>query len=206
MKLITIILLLISSTFIFAQNKEHKEYYGNGKIRLSGYVDGNGKQTGEAKEYDENGILKTLSHFKDGEILDGTTYFSNGKIQSAVTFKNGKINGETKNYYENGNLAETGSYKDGKPVGEWKEYYESGKLAKVINISSQEIHSKSYYESGNLESEGRYQSDEETKLGEWKDYYENGKLKQVANYNGNQMNLPSKVKKYDENGKVTFEN
>lgn len=89
----------------FAQNKEHKEYFDDERIKEIGFFDENGIKTGEWKTFHENGQLKEI-----GNYLDGT------KIA------------EWKSYHENGQLKKHGNILDGLKIEKWKYYDENGKL------------------------------------------------------------------------------
>ena len=83
-----------------------------------------------------NGNLWVVQTFKDGK-LDGNTkvYFENGNLKIDENYVDGKLDGPRKIYYENGNLLEEGNYKEGKPVGNWRFYTEEGRLAKEGYVS-----------------------------------------------------------------------
>ena len=75
----------------------------------------------------------TIIAAQDGLIK---TYFSNGKIQSEITYANKIREGAAKFYYENGNIRQEYTYVNGKVEGLIKEYYENGKLKLTYNIEN----------------------------------------------------------------------
>lgn len=125
--IITAVILLFNVTS-FAQNKEYKEYYDSGKLKLSGYMTSDEKETGEWKSYYENGKIETISNYKNG-LLDGETkmYYENGKIMFIINHKNGALHGEQREYYENGNVREVRNLINGEEGGESRYFYVNGK-------------------------------------------------------------------------------
>ena len=73
--------------FNLANAQEHKQYYDNGNLKVTGIYDENGQKTGEWKSYHEN-----------------------GKLYSVGKFENGKATGKWKFFDENGNLTKTETY------------------------------------------------------------------------------------------------
>jgi TonB family protein len=62
------------------------------------------------------------------------TYYSNGKVESEVAYKDTIREGEAKFYYEDGTLKEERLYVNGRVAGLVKVYYPNGKLKELINI------------------------------------------------------------------------
>lgn len=58
-----------------------------------------------------------------------TTYYSNGKIESEKTFRDGKANGVFKEYFPDGKLQTVGEYFDGNKRGEWIHYNMDGTIS-----------------------------------------------------------------------------
>jgi len=78
----------------FKDGKQHGEYisyHQNGKILMKGKFK-EGKQHGEWSEYHKNGELYWKLKYIDGKSADGLfqMFYPNGKLESEVTFKNGK--------------------------------------------------------------------------------------------------------------------
>src|SRR5690606_1689367 len=101
--------------------------------------------------YYENGKLRVVSNFKNGEV-DGESkgYYENGKLRVVSNFKNGKLEGQIKIYYESGQLKDILNYKNGLMEGEYKGYYESGSVKVVESYVNDEVDGKTryYYENG----------------------------------------------------------
>lgn len=55
-----------------------------------------------------------------------TTYYSNGKIESEKTFRDGKANGSFKEYFPDGKVHTEGQFFDGNKIGEWVHYNMDG--------------------------------------------------------------------------------
>ena len=62
------------------------------------------------------------------------TYYSNGKVESEISYKDTIREGEAKFYYEDGTLKEERLYVNGRVAGLVKIYYPNGKLKELINI------------------------------------------------------------------------
>ena len=60
------------------------------------------------------------------------TYFSNGKVQSAIMYKNDKRDGVAKHYYDNGNLRLEIPYVEDRIDGVFKQYFSNGNLMMVF--------------------------------------------------------------------------
>lgn len=87
MKLITIIFILLFSSFSFAQNTEYKEYFDNGTLKISGYKNSNGQKEEQWKEYYKSGKLQFIRFFKDGKLEgERQQYYEDGKLRSIGKF------------------------------------------------------------------------------------------------------------------------
>lgn len=77
--------------------------------------------TGFAKDCWNNGNIKALRNFKEGQF-DGefTTYWRNGKLKEHGTYVDGKREGEWVYYQENGDLREKGAYLNNQKDGQWE--------------------------------------------------------------------------------------
>jgi len=144
-------MILLITVTSFAQNKEYKEYYDNGKIKITGHTTPDEKETGEWKMYHENGQLVAITNYKDGQL-----------------------EGEAKEYYENGQLKARGSYIEGIPEGEQKFYYQNGQLKGTYNYVNGEVEGevRTYYTNGQLQTIGNYKED--ILIDNPTYYYENG--------------------------------
>jgi len=100
----------------------------------------NGVQTGQGKEYYDNGQLKYEGHFVNGYSSgQGKRFDKNGKLKYVGQFANGYASGQGKLFDANGHLKCEGQFarlpgntenqKDPSvPSGRCKEYYDNGQL------------------------------------------------------------------------------
>ena len=87
-------------------------------------------------------------------------YYSNGKLELEMPYKNGKVEGIAKQYYENGKLGLESPHKNDKREGIEKWYYENGELKTEIPYKNgkKEGIKRWYYANGNLEGEIPYKN------------------------------------------------
>jgi len=142
--------------------QEHKEYYDNGNLKVSGVVKYD-KKVGEWKSYYVSGELESVANF---EYILGDGYGKN-RISRKV---------HTKEFYENGNTKQTGTYLNDKKTGEWKTYYKSGQLEKIgiYKNGNRNDEDKTYYKNGQLKLFLKFENG--NPIGETKLYHENGQL------------------------------
>ena len=156
-----------------------KAFYENGNIKTEGrYV--NDKKNGYFKEYDAIGNLKSTFKYINGELQEEaeelvaldiqTAYYSNGKIKSSGSYKNGKPEGVHQEYSSKGEIIASKVYADGYLAGEG-----------ILDESAvkQGIW-KEYYPNGQLRSEGKYENGK--RIDEWTFYHLNGKIEQKGKY------------------------
>lgn len=148
---------------------EYQLIYKNGQIKTQGFYDSKSERTGEWKEYNEDGSLKSIVHYDKG-LQNGpsTDYFNNGKIKSFGEYKQGKKHGKIQEYEENPHrLISEATYKDGILDGEYKAYnegllwrdciYKEGKMISEKQYLNGKIHIlKMLDESGNLVDVRKY--------------------------------------------------
>ncbi len=155
-------------------------YYPDGTIDTQNYYH-KGELNGTQKYYDTSGQLSSEVFYTFGVALSETHYdqegnitqkidrfntendkityhYSNGKVNSIFTYKNGMIHGDFVGYDFYGNLRAEGTYVNNDQQGPFKTYYPDGTLKFEEN-----------YTSGNLD-------------GDYKIYYENGQLEDSYSY------------------------
>lgn len=98
------------------------------------------------------------------------TYDRYDKLLSRQMYKDGMLNGETKEVNTNGEITESGNYHNGKKVGEWIKYIRKYSLNR--NDTGLIIGRKEFYKNGVLDGE-LLEYDEEGRL-RIKENYENG--------------------------------
>lgn len=77
--LVLLINFLVFNTF--AQNIEYKEYFDDGTLKVEGFKDKNGKETGEWKMYYDNGKIKEIGNYLEGQkTSEWKQYDKNGQL------------------------------------------------------------------------------------------------------------------------------
>lgn len=102
-------------------------------------------------------------HRKDGTLLwegaivagnlEGvsTYYFSNGKVASTVTYKEGKKEGEARFYDTEGHAISIQNFKNGVPDATQKFFYVTGALKTTLRYKAGQLYEvNNYYPDGNL--------------------------------------------------------
>jgi antitoxin component YwqK of YwqJK toxin-antitoxin module len=205
-------------------NGEWIYYYENGQITGKGiYQSGNGEylgifdipqngRIGQWMFYYENGQKKSVHNYDyRGLLINGATYYENGKMQSQKTSF-----GYT-SYFENGQIKSKGNYRDEKNVGNWTFYYENGQINKELYYKEGIIDGIVYmyykngkimakgdlkegsglltffYENGKKQKEGSLINEE--KHGDWILYDEEGRFVKVEEYKNGDLVKPSPKEK-----------
>lgn len=103
-------------------------------------------------------ILFSISASAQNGVVQ--SYYSNGNIESEITFKDSVRDGAAKFYYENGNIKEERTYINGKVDGLVQIYSDSGKLKEVYVIEDgrRDGPTSIYDENGNYLSDIYYES------------------------------------------------
>lgn len=133
--------------------------------------------TAKVRDYHENGQLYQEETYKDGE-LEGISkeWYENCELKLESIYKNGISDGVSKGWHENGQLKHESAYKEGKVEGVFKLWFENGQLEH-----------ESIYKNGKLD-------------GVWKEWYPNGSLNGEAMFKeGKQEGV---AKKWDEDGNL----
>ncbi len=174
-----------------------KEYYDNGNIKTIGALDVNKKATGIWKFYRENGTLKSVANYKNGEAYLWEFYAEDGKsLEARIPTPEGIAT----LFHKSGRKKGTGLMIDGKEEERWQKYYDNEQSS--ILCEGEYLHGKQialwkfYFENGKIMAEGRFIDGQE--VGEWKYYHSNGKLKEVGKYNNGEKT--GKWHQYNENG------
>lgn len=136
---------------------------------------------GYFREYSPKGILLSTTKYELGQVIENaeelenleikTTYHRNGQISTLRSYRNGILEGVSKNYDSSGVIVNSKIYRNGKLLGEG-----------IINEKGiKEGFWKEYFlESGKLKAEGEYKNG--ARFGEWKFYFESGELEQKGKY------------------------
>lgn len=127
---------------------DYKYYHSNGNLNSEGQFK-NGHPIGVWHHYYPNGkTMSIVAYNRRGSVIninawdengklvvqDGSgtfvKYYSDGSLESIVTYKNCRWDGVNTNWYPNGKKMEEISYKNGKPVGTWRFWNEAGELVR----------------------------------------------------------------------------
>jgi antitoxin component YwqK of YwqJK toxin-antitoxin module len=168
--------------------------------------DENGLKQGLWRTYFDNGRPRTEAFFLD-DLLTGTykEFEENGNIKVLLQYANGNIieekdtvamDIEIRNEYDNeGNLIKSGSYRESVPVGIHRTYDKNGKVIDAIlydnngiktgqgiitNEGKKEGDWKYFYRERRISATGKYSNNLQT--GNWKYFYLDGKTEQTGNY------------------------
>ncbi|CAM4263237.1 Toxin-antitoxin system YwqK family antitoxin [Zobellia roscoffensis] len=92
-----------------------------------GYL--NGKREGIAKRWENNGLLRIESFYKQNR-LTGTykVWWKNGELTEESIYENGALHGVQKMYYPDGSLAKKRQLVNGREEGLQKSWLKNGKL------------------------------------------------------------------------------
>lgn len=132
--------LFISLSFVFLQcnNKDdsiHKEYYPNGKLKLSvEYF--NNKRNGMSIFYYENGNIQSLEKYVN-DTIDGEafSFFSTGTLKKKTIMKMGIQDGVYYSFYPTGSIKEYRKFINGKKEGYGEDYWEKDGNIKGVYFS-----------------------------------------------------------------------
>ena len=88
-------------------------------------------ETGVQKEYYDNGKLQSEVKFKEGKVIKKRFFYNNGRLQYEAKYKNGILLAR-RTFYENGNLQSLWTPK----LKVTKYYNEDGSLRAVVDTST----------------------------------------------------------------------
>lgn len=91
---------------------DYVEKYGNGIIKIRGYIAG-GMRHGQ-----------------------WASFYPSGELWSEVFYHAGKRHGATASYYQNGKPRYKGFYRDNAEAGKWQYWDETGKLAQEVDYDN----------------------------------------------------------------------
>lgn len=137
---------------------------------------------GDKDKYEINNIrtgTKAVGNIRNGKP-EGIwrTYYSNGKVESVVSYKAGKIEGEALFYYNStrNHLKAEVEYEDGEITGKYREYYRNATRKAVLEYRNGKAHGDAefYYSNGNLKIMGAFRKGKRN--GKWKYYTLKGEL------------------------------
>lgn len=181
MRTCSIIIFLI--VFALAGNAQNYETYKGDTIN---YTDQQGRKQGKWIIFSSQQTRIIEQGFYKDNRKHGVwkKYYSNGNLQSEITYKKGAPRGTTKIYYRNGNLSEKGYWVGDHWKGEYRFYHKNGNPAYIwhYNDKGQRTGTQKYfYADGTLKVKGKWKDGE--KNGVIKKYYDNGDMKAQIVYN-----------------------
>ena len=98
----------------------------------------------------------------DSSIQIDNGYHKNGVKSYEISYKYGKLDGESKNWNDSGTLISVINYKNGLLNGSWNTFYDNGKLKNSVIYLNGEKNGLEvwYYENGQKQSEVLYEKNE----------------------------------------------
>lgn len=142
-----------------------------------------GEKHGKSIYLKPNGDTTSFEVYNKG-LLEGTkkTYYSNGKLERAVSYKEGKFHGPFKLYSIEGNVVDDLNYLNGEKDGVQKYYYSNGVLLRTENWvkGTKEGEFKTFFIQGQVQKIENYRKG--LKEGLWVEYFPNEKLKRKSIY------------------------
>ena len=111
-----------------------KEYHDNGQLSFEGAYDEKNNEVGIHKWYNQKGIIKQQTDFRDNNEVIISYYHETGELKSVAHYSNYKDNVAIyREYYKTGELLFKGNYEDDSRVGDAYWYYNNGKLKAIAN-------------------------------------------------------------------------
>ncbi|MDR1835346.1 MAG: toxin-antitoxin system YwqK family antitoxin, partial [Fusobacteriaceae bacterium] len=107
-------------------------------------------------------------------------YYSDGKLRTELTFRDGVPDGPSKGYYVNGKLRSEGNFEKDKKAGVWQHYFENGAVQIREEYNGDKCVVRDYFENGNLSMERHIEGGKLNGPLTW--YYENGALNGQCNF------------------------
>jgi antitoxin component YwqK of YwqJK toxin-antitoxin module len=154
-----------------------KEYYPDGKLKLLCEHNKEGLRDGTCKTFDKDGVVFMVNTYASNIQTSRKYLYPNGSVERLFTYRDGKLNGPSKQYYDNGKLKFELTYKDGLAAGPARGFHENGMLKSELTYKNGKAIGpfKQYYETGQLKFETTYWDGQA--IGTWKEYDEKGGLK-----------------------------
>jgi antitoxin component YwqK of YwqJK toxin-antitoxin module len=178
-----------------------KRYFQDKVLMAEMVFDTSGTKS-RVKMYFEQGPLAATGNFINSQKDSVWSYFSyyTKTLSKQEVYKNGKLNGISRNYFASGKIAEERDWSNNAPLSYWKRFYENGVVRMSIVFSNGKRNGKFelLYPNGNAEWIGAYLND--LPEGKWVNYDPNKKeVKTVEYKNGTPVNaeeLSAEEKKF----------
>jgi antitoxin component YwqK of YwqJK toxin-antitoxin module len=199
-----------------------KEFYPTGALKNEVPYSDN-KMNGYLKEYSPTGSLLNTTKYKNGVLQTNapelakldvqTEYYSNGRVKSAKSYKDGVAEGIHREYSPEGKITSAKVFVEGiltaegvldtlgREQGIWKEYYPEGQLRSHGEyLNGKRIGEWVFYHvNEKIEQKGVYDKKGKAQ-GVWKWFYESGNLLREENYKNNLVD--GVMTEYCDSGKV----
>ncbi len=107
-------------------------YYPNGQLYIKrSYF--KGKEVDSTLWYHSNGQINVAEFSDSSGLKQGPfkIYYSNGQPSNIASWKDGKLDGESRSFFDNGQLWDIKNYKLDRRVGKWIEFSKTGDTVKV---------------------------------------------------------------------------
>ncbi|MFH1159366.1 MAG: hypothetical protein V1733_00250 [bacterium] len=176
-------------------------FWENGKIKTEGTFRDD-RKNGYFKEYSEKGDLIAIAKYIDGALQPEAEeiqklevekeYYADGKIKKTSLYRNGILEGVSREFSPEGVMTKAIEYHEGIKSGE----------GLVLEDGSRTGHWREFYPDSALKAEGDYENGNKT--GSWKFYHPNGKMEQTGVYN-KQGKPEGTWKWYHDNGQLQRE-
>lgn len=181
-----------------------KYYRNSGYLDHEGNFDGQGREQGKWKYYDEAGRLKLIRSTRDGMLQDTSwTYHENGALEEINVYRENQLNGVTIAYFTTGAMLGKLTFAMDKKEGPFEYGHETGGTQLKGNFKNGLMHgpTEEFYSNGRTKE--RYTMAEGKTQGLWTGWYENG----TSQFEGAALNGKSngKWKYYHPNGAVERE-
>lgn len=190
------------------------DYYPDGKVRVVGTYNKEGKPEGIRREYDEKGNVVRSYIFNNGRIVgEGIfteageqegfwkEFYLDGSLKASGFYSKDKKTGHWQYFYPNGQLEEEGNYVNNRPDSTWHWYYQDGKPLRIEHFFDGLEDGKltEWDEKGNIVTQGEYI--EGKREGLW--VYQVGDTRQEITFGDDKRNGWSRY--YDRQGTLLFE-
>ncbi len=138
-----------------------------------------GRMVSEGPEifwYPDGGVKErgyNLNGRRDGKW---ELFNKSGQKTKEVSYRDGVVNGATREFYPSGGLKSEQQYHAGNLHGVSTHYQPNGKVRATQNFSQGVLHgeAKDYFDNGNMKAKGEYNKN--TKSGYWTYWYSSGKV------------------------------
>jgi antitoxin component YwqK of YwqJK toxin-antitoxin module len=189
-------------------------WYDSSKTQLASKscYDAQGRKTGTALHWYEDGTLSRRSGYEAGELNGADiVYHRNGKAQFETHYSKGKKSGPYRSFRQDGSLMSSGQYTDDKKTGNWSFYDATGRLTAEQSLADDKLNGPSVYyrvqkdtqpgDPRRIDYKCEYKNGQ--KNGMYIEYYEDGTIYQTIEYrDGKKDGL---MKEFFSSGEIKLE-